>query len=220
MLIASDVTTTIKKLVESYLEEAGNTDQEQNNTIFMYLTLALRKLAHLAYYEKASDALYISSDGDAIFQRSGQDITDIYSPLRILDPQGRETPKRVSYADTRGWWRESANTNINLKGFALATNPLPAGTYTLHYLAYPASVNSLNSPLNFPDAGIMGLCYYTAALILESLPTAKDLSNHYYGLADGNWEVVGLANSMGRGVSSGGIVPSPADAKYFMSRKV
>lgn len=220
MLTAANVVPTIKKLVESYLEEAGSTDLEQNETIFMYLTQALRKLAHLAYYEKTSDALYISSDGDAIFQRSAADITDMYAPLRILDPQGRETQKRVSYADTRGWWRDAANLNINLKGFALATNPLPAGEYTLHYLAYPASINSLNSTINFPDAGSMGLCYYTAAMIYESLPTAKDLVNHYYGLADGNWEVAALANSMGRGISSGGPVPSTADAKYFMSRKV
>ncbi|OMD69190.1 hypothetical protein BSK48_17085 [Paenibacillus odorifer] len=220
MLTAGDLVPTIKKLAESFLEEIGDEDNVQNSFIFQYLNQGLRRLVHLAYQQKDSDALYISSDGLQIFTVGGAPITNMYSPLRILDPQGRDMQKRVSYADTRGWWREATNTNITIKGYALATNPLPQGEHILQYLAYPSTVSSLQSRVEFPDAGSMGLCYYVAGLILESRPTAKDLVNHYYGLADGYWDIVLLANTAGRGVSSGGMVPSQADAKYFYSRKV
>lgn len=210
MLTAGNLVPMIKKLAESFLEEIGDEESVQDNYIFQYLTHALRRLAHIAYHQKNSDALYVSSDDYAIFQIGGVDITDIYAPLRILDPQGRDTQKRVSFADTRGWWRESTNTNIHLKGFALATNPMPAGNYILQYLAYPAIVASLESAIQFPDAGSMGLCYFTAALILESRPSAKDLSTHYYNLAQSHLKIAQQANIDGRGTSSGGYVPSLA----------
>jgi hypothetical protein len=220
MIYASDLVPTIKKLVESYLEEIGDGAAEQNSNIFMYLNQGLRKLARLAYQERDSDALYISSDDYQIFTIGGNAITNMYAPLRILDPQGRDMQKRVSFADTRGWWREATNVNIHIKGYALATNPLPAGNHILQYLAYPGTIASLESRVDFPDVGSMGLCYFVAGLILESRPSAKDLANHYYGLADGYWEIVELANMEGRGTSSGGPVPSMVTPKYFYSRKV
>ncbi|NJJ38542.1 hypothetical protein [Paenibacillus apii] len=198
----------IKQLAASYLEEIGDEEGTQNNYIFQYMTHALRRLAHIAYQQKDSDALYISSDGAAIFQIGGTDISNMYAPLRILDPNGRDMQKRVSYADTRGWWREATNTQIHIKGYALATNPLPAGNHILQYLAYPAAVSSLLSPVQFPDAGSMGLCYYVAGLILESRPNAKDLVTHYYNLAQGHLKIAVQASIDGRGTSSGGFVPS------------
>lgn len=212
MLTAANLVPMIKKLAESFLEEIGDEENVQNDYIFQYLTHALRRLAHIAYYEKTSDALYISSDDYAIFQIGGADITDIYSPLRILDPNGRDTQKRVSFADTRGWWKESANTNIHLKGFALATNPMPAGNYILQYLAYPAPVTSLVSAIQFPDAGSLGLCYYVAGLILESRPYDGDkaIVAHYMEIAKGHLKIAVQANIDGRGTSSGGFVPSLA----------
>lgn len=213
MLKASNLVPMIKKLAESFLEEIGDEETVQNSNIFDYMTHALRRLASIAYQEKISDALYLSTDDYAIFQIGGVDITDMYAPLRLLEPvQGnikdRELQKRVSFSDTRGWWRDSANTQIHVKGFALATNPTPQGSYTLHYLKYPAPIASLESAVEFPDAGSMGLCYFVAALILESRPTAKDLATHYYNLADAHLNVAQQANIDGRGQSSGGYVPS------------
>lgn len=210
MLIASDLVPMIKGLAASYLEEIGDEEGVQNSFIFQYLTHSLRRLAHIAYQEKDSDALYISSDDYHIFQIGGSDITDIYAPLRILDPNGREVQKRVSFADTRGWWREATNTKIHIKGYALATNPLPQGNHILQYLAYPATVASLESPVQFPDAGSMGLCYYVAGLILESRPSAKDLVMHYMTLSKTHLKIAMQANIDGRGTSSGGFVPSLA----------
>lgn len=210
MLIASDLVPMIKGLAASYLEEIGDEEGVQNSFIFQYLTHALRRLAHIAYQEKDSDALYISSDDYHIFQIGGSDIADMYAPLRILDPNGRDMQKRVSFADTRGWWREATNTKIHIKGYALATNPLPQGNHILQYLAYPATVASLESPVQFPDAGSMGLCYYVAGLILESRPSAKDLVMHYMALSKTHLNIAMQANIDGRGTSSGGFVPSLA----------
>jgi hypothetical protein len=210
MLTAANLVPMVRKLVESFLEEIGDEESVQNSYIFDYVTRALRRLAGVAYQEKDSDALYISSDDYAIFQIGGVDITDIYAPLRILDPQGRDTQKRVSFADTRGWWRESTNTRIHIKGFSHVTNPLPAGNYTLQYLKYPSTVSSLSSVIDFPDAGEMGLCYFVAALVMESRPSAKDLSTHYYNLAAQHLKVAEQATIDGRGTSSGGFVPSLA----------
>ncbi|MEK3838650.1 hypothetical protein [Paenibacillus sp. FSL R7-0128] len=208
MIYASDLVSTIKQLAQSYLEEIGDEENVQNAYIFQFMNQALRKLAHIAYQQKNSDALYISSDDYAVFQIGGTDISDIYSPLRILDPNGRDMQKRVSFADTRGWWREATNTPIHIKGFALVTNPLPAGNHILQYLAYPAPVAALTSPVQFPDAGSMGLCYYVAGLILESRPTAKDLVMHYMNLSQTHLKIAVQANIDGRGTSSGGYVPS------------
>lgn len=208
MLYASDLIPTIKRLVSSYLEELGDEENVQNAAIFEMITMSLRKLASLAYQQKTSDALHISSDDYAIFQIGNSDITDIYAPQRIINPNERDTPKRVSFTDTKGWWKESTNTNIHINGFTLTDHPMPPGNYILQYVAYPAPVASLGSVVQFPDAGAMGLCYYVAGMICESLPNAKDLASHYYTLAQSNLKIVQQANIDGRGTASGGYVPS------------
>lgn len=199
---AGDLLPTIKKLVASYLEEIGSTDEAQAVYLFPYLNHALRKLANIAYVMKISDPLSISSDGFVTFNLNTQPITNLYAPLRILEPSGtKEVRKRTSFVDTNGWWRESANTQIHVKGLA-------SGLYTLHYIAYPATVATNNSPIEFPDSGTMGLCYYVAALIVESLPNAKDLATHYYSLAERDMKIAVQGNVDARGHSSGGYVPS------------
>lgn len=218
MLTAGDLLPTIKKLCASYIEEIGANDDDQNVYLFQYMSHALRKLASIAYQCKDSDQLEITTDGYVTFKR-GLNIANMYAPLRILDPFGRDMQKRVSFADTRGWWRESSNTEIHIKGYALATNPLPGGAHILQYIAYPTPITSMTTVIEFPDAGSMGLCYYAAALIVESLDDSKDLAAHYYSLADSHLEVVVQANIEGRGTSSGGYVPSMANAQLFRNRK-
>ncbi|AHV96155.1 hypothetical protein [Paenibacillus sabinae] len=219
MVTTGDLLPTIKKLTASFVEEIGSNDTDQNFYLFQYINHALRKLASVAYNQKDSDLLAISGDGYVTFKKSGQDITNMYAPLRILDPNWRDVQKRVSFADTRGWWRESYNTQIHIKGIALTANPLPSGNYTLQYIAYPAAVSSESSLVEFPDAGTMGLCYYCSALIVESLDNAKDLAAHYYSLADSHLEVATQANIEGRGTSSGGYVPSLVNAQLYRNQK-
>lgn len=201
MLTADSLLPTIKKIVASFIEEIGNTDNQQNQYIFIFINEALRKLASVAYVMKESDSLTISADGLITFQRSSQPITDMYAPLRILDSNGREVAKRTAYADTRaGWWRESSNTPIHVKGLN--------GSYTLQYIAYPATVAANNSPIEFPDAGSLGLSYHVAAMIMEARPNAKDLATHYYALSNSYLKIAARANIDARGHGSGGYVPS------------
>lgn len=212
MITAGDMLLTIKKISASYLEEIGSTDGDQEVYIFEFLNNALRKLANIAYVMKISDVKALSADGFVTFQSSAQNITNMYAPLRILDPNGREIAKRTSFVDTKGWWRESANTQIDVKGFSLTSQPLAAGNYTLHYLAYPAAIASTSSPVEFPDAGTMGLCYYTAALIVEAFADSdKNIANHFYQKAKGHLRIAVKANLDGRGHSSSGFVPSMND---------
>lgn len=201
LITADDLIPTIKQITVSFLEEIGSTGSQQNQFIFIYLNQALRKLANIAYVMKISDPLTISGNGDVTFQLNSQPITNMYAPLRIMDSNGKETAKRTAYADTKaGWWRESSNTALNVKGLT--------GSYTLHYIAYPAQLAQTTSVIEFPDAGSMGLAYYTAAMIVESLPNAKDLVAHYYSLAQQHLKIAVQATIDARGHSSGGYVPS------------
>lgn len=208
MLTVNDLLPTIRGMVRSFIEEIGSNQAEQDLNIRIYLNNGLRKLVHLAYIVKHSDPLTLNADGDAVFQRSSQTITNMYAPLRILDPSGREIDKRTSFVGTKGWWRESAYTPLNIRGFGLSSQPLPVGQYTLHYLAYPEQVALNSSVVEFPQAGSMGLCYYVAALIMESLPGDKDLVAHYMAVSQQHLRIVAQANIDARGHGSGGFVPS------------
>ncbi|WP_214629989.1 hypothetical protein [Paenibacillus agaridevorans] len=201
MITADSLLPTIRKIVASYLEEIGTSESQQNQYIFIFITEALRKLANIAYVMRVSDPMTISGEGFITFQRSGQSIIDLYAPLRIMDSTGKEVVKRTAYADTKsGWWRESSNTPIHVKGLN--------GAYTLHYIAYPSTVASASSPVEFPDAGSLGLSYHVAAMIMESRPHAKDLAAHYYALSQRYLKIAVQANIDARGHSSGGFVPS------------
>lgn len=219
-ITAGDLVPTIKKLAVSFLEEIGATDKDQDFYIYMYLNNALRKLAGIAYIMKESDLISLSTDGYVTFLSSSQPIANMYAPLRILDPSGRETAKRTSFVDVKGWWRESANTKIHMKGFTVASQPMAAGNYVLHYLAYPATVASAGSVIEFPDAGAMGLTYFVAAMIGESFVDGdKRIVDHYYGLADAEIPITTQANIDGRGHSSGGFVPSQSTTDSVFRRR-
>jgi hypothetical protein len=203
---AQDLITPIQKYVASYIEEIGSSSAAQNVYLLNYLSLALRKLANLAYQAKISDVLSISADGDVTFVQGGLPL-DLYAMLRIIKPDGRSMNKRTSFEDYSGWWRESSNMPINITGFT-ATPPLAAGNYRLHYLKYPAKVTATGDPVEFPESAIMGLIYYTCAMVLESHPNLKDQTSYFYGLAKAQLKVAVLANMDARGTGSGGFVPS------------
>lgn len=200
MTTASDLITPITKYVASYIEELGSTSATQNVLLFSYITLALKKLAHVAYKSRTSSVLSITADGDQTFLIGGAAITDLYSPLRILDSTNKEIVKRTSYSAPTGWYRESYNSSIHTKNMT--------GNHTLMYIAYPADVTATGDTIDFPPAGNMGLIYYVCAMIVESLPNAKDQATHFYTLANMHLKIAVQANIDGRGVSTGGWVPS------------
>jgi hypothetical protein len=205
-ITAQDLITPIAKYVTSFIEEIGSSSASQNVYLLNYISLALRKLANLAYQVKISDALSLSADGDVTFTQAGLAL-DFYAMLRIIKPDGRSLNKRTSFEDTSGWWRESANMPINITGFTSAP-PLAAGNYRLHYLKYPAKVTAVTDVIEFPEAGIMCLIYYTCAMVLESHPNLKDQTTYFYKMAKQNLKVSVLANTDARGTGSGGFVPS------------
>lgn len=206
-ITADKVITPVKQYVASFLEELGSTSDAQNTYLFNYISLTLWKLAHIAYQPKYSDVLNITADGYQTFKLSAVDITDFYAPLRILNASGQEVQWRTSYSAPTGWYKESASVRIHTKNLT--------GNHTLHYLDYPAEVTATTSVIDFPKAGLMGLIYYVSAGVLESLPNAKELSDHFYRLAEKDLKIAVLANTDARGKSSGGFVPSPFTVDQF-----
>jgi hypothetical protein len=201
MATAGDVITLVKTMNAMDMEELG-TDAQQTDKLIIFLNRALKELAHLAYRTKVSDVLNIETDGYKTFQRGSVDITDLYAPLRILDPTGRDTNKRTSYAAPTGWWRESDAQQIHCKGMS--------GNHTLVYVAYPTAVTTTSSPLDFPEAGMMALAFWVIGIAKESR-NAYEESNAMYARARERLKVLVLANEAARGVSSGGYVPSIND---------
>jgi hypothetical protein len=201
MTTADDVIFMVKKMAASDIRELGNSDSQQNTYLLAYITRALKELAHIAYISKESDVLNITQDGYQTFLQDGNPV-DMYAPLRILDQNGRPVEKRTAFDGPKGWWRESASTKIHTKGMN--------GNYTLHYIAYPKSVQSTTDMVEFPDAGIMGLVFWTCGIIKESANGYQE-AQVMYDRAKERLKVAIAANDYGRGKSTGGWVPSLND---------
>lgn len=202
MAVAGDVITLAKTMNAMDGEELG-TDSQQTDKYLIFLNRALKELAHLAYRTTQSGVLNITSDGFQTFKtEGGSDITDMYAPLRILSPTGQDTVKRTSYAAPQGWWRESDGQPIHTKSMT--------GNHTLIYVRYPNAVTDTNSPVDFPEAGIMSLVFWIIGIAKESR-NAFDESQVMYQRARERLKITVLANTAGRGTSSGGFVPSVAD---------
>lgn len=199
---ASDVINLVKTMGVMDIEEIGSSTAVQDANLITYLNIALKELAHIAYVVRVSDALTIIADGYQTFLRSTAAITDMYSPLRILSSTGTETDKRTAYSAPVGWWRESANTAIHTKGLT--------GANTLQYVAYPATVVSTSSPVEFPDVGIVGLAYWMLAAIKESR-NAMEESQDLQAKARARFKRIVLANQAARGFTSVGYVPNTED---------
>lgn len=201
MASAGDVITLVKSMNAMDGEELG-TDSQQTDKYIIFLNRALKELAHLAYRTRQSDVLNITSDGYKTFQKDSADIADMYAPLRILGPSGSDTAKRTSYAAPIGWWRESDGQQIHVKQMS--------GNHTLIYIGYPLAVTDANSPLDFPEAGVMALAFWVIGIAKEAR-NAFEESNAMYQRARERLKIVVIANEAARGTSSGGFVPSIAD---------
>src|SRR5690348_5477143 len=105
-----------------------------NTYIYLYLNIVMMKYARIADVVKYSDALAMTTDGEKIFLQNGVAITDMFEPMQIYDPANPSAiriHKRTSDEAPKGWWRESNNSEIYIRGFALAAQPIPAGSYIL-----------------------------------------------------------------------------------------
>lgn len=205
MTTAKECFDLIAKMDQMDLKVLGSTETSQKTYVYMYLTRALRELAHIAYWTKYADPKTITADGDQTFVVNGQPI-DMYAPLRLLGPDGYETVKRSSYAASPGWWRESNSQPIHTKGLN--------GTYTLHYVAFPSKVTQENDLIEFPEPGIMVLIFWTISLIKQSRNAYAEAKAMRAEALEA-LKITVLSNESARGRSSGGFVPSLNEVNMY-----
>lgn len=159
---AGQLSTIIKQMAANDIADLGNSDG-QDNFIFLYLNLALQELARLAFLVTYSDPLAVAGNGWYSFQKDAQSITTtLYEPQIILPyPESGSTTfiKRTSYeAPNAGWWRESQDQGVHIKG-------LTTGNYTLKYLRYPKQITLADDIVEFPTSGNATLCKTVVGLI-------------------------------------------------------
>lgn len=169
-----ELTSQIKRMGRMNLATIGNSVDEQNTYIYYYITQAMWKYVALACVTRTSDPLTVTADGYVTFQLDGQPVGDLYEQLRILDANGKSIPKRTSWEDTKGWYRESANSQLHIKG---------AGVYTLQYKGYPAKAATADQVLEWPSSSYDLLEYETIGKIKESLNDLEG-ANSAYAVAD------------------------------------
>jgi hypothetical protein len=166
---AGQLATIIKDLARMDLEELGADDDSQNTAIFRFMNIVMQKMARMAYNVEFSDAKAINSDGYQVFDRNESPITDLFEPLTIVDttPQENEMQKRTSYSGPKGWWRESNNLGIHVRG-------ITSGSYKLKYIRYPKLVTLATDDVEIPSTG-------NEALIMDVVSLIKLVPNSYGG---------------------------------------
>jgi hypothetical protein len=202
-----ELTSMIKKEARMNLALLGNTESDQNTYIWYYMTLAMWKYVSLAFVVRTSDALVVSADGFVTFKRSAVNIEDLYEQLRILTPDeatGTELTKRTSFAAGRGWWRESANSQIHIKG---------SGTYVMQYKAYPAKAAIADQILEWPATSYDLLMFETIGKIKESKDDAAG-ATAAYAVADKLIPILVKANADAQG-TTGGRPPSMNEVSFY-----
>lgn len=200
-----EITSQIKAMGRMNLAHLGNS-AAQDTYIRYYMTLAMWKYVSLAFVTRTSDALTVSENGYVTFKRGGNDIEDLYEQLRILitNDAGTEFAKRSSFPAPLGWWRESANSLIHIKG---------PGTYVMQYKGYPAKATSDTQILEWPATSYDLLMYETIGKIKESLNDIEG-ANVAYSVADKLIPILIKANIDSQGVT-GGRPPSQNEVQFY-----
>lgn len=201
-----ELTSMIKKESKLNLAHLGNSD-DQNTYIWYYLTMAMWKYVALVYRKKVSDSLIVTSTGYVTFKFGGADIDDLYAQIRILTPDeatGTGVLKRSSFDAPTGWFRETANDRIHIKG---------AGTYVMQYRAYPAKATTEDQILEWPASSYDLLMFETIGKIKESLNDLEGAAAAY-AVADKLIPILVKANMDAVG-TTGGVVPSHNETQYY-----
>jgi hypothetical protein len=203
-----DLNTMIKREGKMNLAQIGNTAADQNTFIYYYLTQALWKYAGIIFRKRVSDELTVVDNGYVTFQIDGVDIEDMYSPLKILvapEVSGKPFTHRSSFDASPGWFKESANDPIHIKG---------AGTYVLHYRAYHTKITTESQTLDIPQSSYRLIQYETLALIFHSLNDTEN-ALAMQNIADKEIPILISANMASSQATTGGTVPSQNDAQYY-----
>jgi hypothetical protein len=203
-----ELNTQIKRESKMNLAQLGSTDASQNSYIWPYMTQALWKYAGLIFRKKVSDPLVVAANGYVTFQFGGVDISDMYAPMKILiapEVSGSTFVHRTSFDAPNGWFKESANDRIHIKG---------PGTYILHYRAYHSKITSDAQTLDLPQAAYRLIQYETLALIFHSLNDVAS-AGAMQAIADKEIPILIKANMDSSQATSGGVVPSQNEAQYY-----
>lgn len=203
LLNAGQLASYIIKMAENDVADLGATDAAQKSYIYPYLNMAMWELARLAYNVKFSDALTISSNGYVTFKQSTVNITDMYEPMAIYNASDSPVQKRTAYDAPTGWWRESNNLEIHVKG-------LTAGAYTLKYLKYPATVSLDADTIEFPPSGYLTLAKKVISLIKYS-KNSYGGAEYMDGQATKSMPAAAQGTISSRGTGSTGQPVGPAD---------
>ena len=155
--LMSDILTPIRNLAVNELGDLADDEGSQNEAIFRFVTIVLRKRARQAYNAAFSDTLNITADGFQTFLKDAVAVTDLFEPLAVYDNAGRATNKRTAFDAPIGWWRESDNLNIHTKGMT--------GNHQMKYIRYPLLVDAAGDTVEYPLAGQWDLIMDVVALI-------------------------------------------------------
>lgn len=208
---AGQLFTIVKDLCQNEMDDLSTDSNGQQDAVFRLINLCSWRLPRIHYLSVYSDAKTISADGFVTFQLSSTDIADLFEPLMILDANDKRMQQRTSDDAPIGWWRESHNLEIHIRGFNY-TRPLIAGPYTLKYLKYPKQITLEGDKLEIAPSGYYQLVHDVARLI-------KLTRNSYQGSEFmGTQAEQSLTQTVqgaisGRGIGSGTTPPGLNDVK-------
>jgi hypothetical protein len=208
---AGQLFTIISGICSMEMEDLATDPQGQKDAVYRLMNISLWKMPRVSYLSQYSEQLNVTIDGYVTFKYSSQDISDMFEPQIIFQPNGQPLQKRTSDDAPIGWWRESQNLPIHIRGFT-SYAPLTVGNYQLKYLKYPKQVTIDGDAIEIAPSGYYELIFDVCRLI--------KLSRNSYGGAEfmGQKADQALGSSVqgaisARGTGSTGQPPSAADVQ-------
>lgn len=155
----SDILTTIRDLAVNELEDLDESESVQNDAIYRFVNIVMRKRAKQANNVQWSDALSIASNGYQTFLVSAVAISNMFQPLMVWDMTAREkqTRQRNSFDGGNGWYREADNQLIHTYGLT--------GSHKLQFIRYPATITASSDTVEMPLSGQWDVVFDVAKLI-------------------------------------------------------
>lgn len=199
-LTAGELITIIRDECANELGDIGNGEVQQNEALYRFLNIVLRKRARQAFIVAFSDSLTIALDGYQAFVRGSTAIVDeMYEPQGLYtSPATVQVQKRTAWDAPTGWIHEDPYSQIHTKGVS--------GSHVLKYLRYPANVALTGDTVEFPQAGYWDLIYDVASMV-KLVKNAYDEAAAVRNIATGTAAV--KASTAAKGTNSA--PPSPLD---------
>lgn len=209
---AGQMYTVISSICANEMDDLSTDSQGKKDAVYRLMNICLWKMPRVVYWSQYSDQLSLSADGYVTFKYQSTDISDLFEPQVIFQPNGQPLQKRTADDAPIGWWRESQNLQIHIRGFA-SYAPLTVGNYQLKYLKYPKQITIDADEVQIAPSGYQELIFDVCKLI--------KLSRNSYAGADfmGNQADKALMQGVqgaisARGTGSTGQPPSIQDASY------